>query len=143
MLAPLIFMKGDNIMVVKTIKYTDYDGNEREETFYFNLNEAEITEMQYEQVGGLREFLDKITKSNDNVEIMKMFKKILLKAYGEKSADGRRLVKSEEISTAFTQTEAYNQLFLELVDGGDEAMSEFINAIIPQSIKEKSIQAIK
>ena len=125
-------------MVVKTITYTDYDGNERTEEFRFNLNEAEITEMQYEQVGGLKAFLEKITKSNDNVEIMKMFKKILLKAYGEKSPDGRRFVKSDEISTAFTQPEAYNVLFKELIDGGDVAMSEFINGILPANFNKKA-----
>lgn len=125
-------------MVVKKITYTDYDGNERTEEFRFNLNEAEITEMQYEQAGGLKAFLERITGSNDNVEIMKMFKKILLKAYGEKSPDGRRFVKSDEISIAFTQTEAYNVLFKELIEGGDVAMSEFINGILPANFNKKN-----
>jgi len=125
-------------MIVKEITYTDYDGNTRTEKFYFNLNEAEITEMQNEKEGGLHSFLDKITKSPDNVEIMRMFKKILLRAYGEKSEDGRRLIKSKEISEAFTQTEAYNVLFLELIDGGDQAMSEFIKGMLPQSFRNKA-----
>lgn len=124
-------------MIPKEITYTDYDGNKRTETFYFNLNESEITEMQFEQQGGLKAFLEKITKSNDNVEIMRMFKKILLKSYGEKSDDGRRLIKSDELSLAFTQTPAYNELFLELVNGGDVKMFEFITGILPASFRDE------
>lgn len=125
-------------MVVKKITYTDYDGNERTESFYFNLNEAEITEMQYEQAGGLKAWLEKISEEKNTVEIMKEFKKIILRAYGEKSADGKRLVKGEEISKAFTQTEAWNQLFLEFINGGDKAMFEFINGILPANWAEKA-----
>lgn len=124
-------------MIRKPITYTDYDGNERTEVFYFNLNEAEITELQYERQGGLKAWLEKITNSVDNVEIMKEFKKILLKSYGVKSDDGRRLIKSEQISQEFTQTEAYNKLFIELVTGGDVAMANFIHGILPQGWSEK------
>lgn len=129
-------------MLTKEITYTDYDGNKRTEKLYFNLNQTELTEMQFEHAGGLREFLEKITESPDNVEIMKMFKKILLKAYGEKSPDGRRLMKSDEISKAFTETEAYNVLFMELIDGGDIAISNFINAILPDNwhVKREEIK---
>ena len=119
-------------MLVKEITYTDYDGNKRTEKFYFNLNESELAELELTTPGGLREWLDKITKSMDKVEIMKTFKKILMASYGEKSLDGKRLVKSEELSTAFTQTEAYNVLFLELINGSDVAMANFINAIVPK-----------
>ena len=119
-------------MLVKEITYTDYDGNKRTEKFYFNLNESELAELELTTPGGMREWLEKITKSVDKVEIMKTFKKILMASYGEKSPDGKRLVKSEEISTAFTQTEAYNVLFLELINGSDIAMANFINAIVPK-----------
>ena len=124
-------------MVKKTITYTDYDGNQRTETFYFNLNEAELTELQYEHQGGLKAWLEKIANANDNVEIMKEFKRILLRAYGEKSADGRRLIKNEEVSKAFTETEAYNQLFLQFINGGDKAMVEFIKGILPANLQSQ------
>lgn len=124
-------------MIRKSITYTDYDGNERTETFYFNLNETEITELQYERQGGLKAWLEKITNSNDNVEIMKEFKKIILKAYGVKSDDGRRLIKNQQVIDEFTQTEAYNKLFMELVTGGDVAMANFIYGILPSNWSEQ------
>ena len=119
-------------MLKKTISFTDYNGVERTEDFYFNLNEAELTEMQLMKEGGLREWLEKMIKSENKVEIMKMFKMIILKAYGEKSADGRRFVKSDAISEAFTQTEAYNKLFMELVSN-ESTMSEFVKGIVPSA----------
>lgn len=124
-------------MTKEKITYTDYDGNVRTETFYFNLNEAELTEMQFEKEGGLKAWLEKISEEQNNVEIMKMFKKIILRAYGVKSDDGKRLMKSEEISLAFSQTEAYNQLFIKLISGGDVSMLNFIQAILPENFRAK------
>lgn len=117
-------------MLKKTITYTDYNGNERTETFYFNLSKAEILEMDMENYGGLSDMLAAIADSKDIPTAVKIFKKILLKAYGEKSADGKRFIKSEELSTAFSQTEAYNKLFMELATGETSA-ADFINGIIP------------
>ena len=122
-------------MTKEKITYTDYDGNVRTETCYFNLNEAELTEMQFEKQGGLKSWLEKISEEQDSVEIMKMFKTIILRSYGIKSDDGRRLIKSDEISLAFSQTEAYNQLFIKLISGGDVAMINFIKAILPESFR--------
>ena len=118
-------------MLKKTIKYVDYNGSERTEDFYFNYTKAELAEMQFSKEGGLGEWLDKIVKADDKVQIMKTFKEIILGAYGEKSDDGRRFVKSPEISKAFTQTEAYNQLFSELIED-DKKMSDFIHAVVPE-----------
>jgi hypothetical protein len=117
-------------MLKKTITYTDYNGNERTETFYFNLSKAEILEMDMENYGGLSDMLTAIAESKDIPTAVKIFKRIVLKAYGEKSTDGKRFIKSEELSTAFSQTEAYNKLFMELVTGETSA-SDFINGIIP------------
>lgn len=119
-------------MIKKTITFTDYDGVERTEDFYFNLNEAELTEMQLSKVGGLKEWLERMVKSENKVEIMKMFKMIILKAYGEKSPDGRRFIKSDALSEEFTQTEAYNKLFMELVTN-ETTMSEFVKGIVPSN----------
>lgn len=122
-------------MLKKTVKYTDYDGNEREEDFYFNLTKAEVLEMQLSKDGGLEKTIRKIIAAQDKAELIKLFKEIVLKAYGEKSADGRRFVKSEEISTAFTQTEAYSNLFIELISNEAAAVA-FINGIIPQDLQQ-------
>lgn len=117
-------------MLKKTITYTDYNQAERTEDFYFNLTKAEVMEMEMSTSGGLAEMIKKIVAAKDAPAIIKVFKDLILKAYGEKSPDGKRFIKSEEIATAFAQTEAYSQLFMELATDPDKA-AEFVNGIIP------------
>ena len=123
-------------MVVKKIKYVDFNGVEREEEFMFNLTEAEITEMELTTDGGLSDSIKKIISAQDTPQIIETFKMLLLKSYGQKSADGRRFIKSEELSKEFTQTNAYSQLFMELAYD-DNAAIAFINGIIPESMRER------
>ena len=120
-------------MLKKTITYTDYNGVSRTEDFYFNLTQAEITEMELSTSGGLAEMIQKIVAAKDAPAIIKVFKDLILKAYGEKSLDGKRFVKSDEIRTAFSQTEAYSQLFMELAFD-DKKAAEFVNGIIPANM---------
>jgi hypothetical protein len=117
-------------MLKKTIKYSDYNGLERTEDFYFNLTKAELMEMEMSTAGGLTEMINKIVATQDAPAIIKIFKELVLKAYGEKSADGKRFIKSEELATAFSQTEAYSILFMELATDPDAA-SAFVNGIVP------------
>ena len=124
-------------MLKKTITYNDYNGTERTEDFYFNLTKAEIMEMEMSTTGGLAEMITKIVATKDAPAIIKIFKELILKAYGEKSPDGKRFIKSEEISTAFSQTEAYSQLFMELATDADAA-STFVNGIVPAT-EQKAI----
>lgn len=119
-------------MLKKTITYTDYNGVERTEDFYFNLSRAEIAEMS--GVGGLVEKLQGIASTEDPAAIIKIFKELILKAYGEKSVDGKRFIKSNEISEAFSQTEAYSQLFMEMATDA-KAAADFFNNIIPSTVK--------
>ena len=121
-------------MLKKIITYTDYNGVERTEPFYFNLSKAELMEMELGVTGGMTEMLDKIIAAKDAPSLMKTFKEMIMKSYGIKSNDGKRLVKSEEISTAFTQTEAYSVLFMELITD-DKAAADFVNGIIPNEIQ--------
>lgn len=118
-------------MLKKNIKYVDYDGNERTEDFYFNLNKAEVIELQLGTVGGLTKTLEKIVQEKDTSRIIEYFKTIILKAYGEKSADGRRFIKSQELRDAFEQNEAYSELFMELARDAKMA-AEFINGVLPK-----------
>ena len=118
-------------MIKKTIKYVDWKGNEREEDFYFNLSKPELMEMELTTKGGMSEYLEKIVKAQSKEELIKWFKVIILKAYGEKSEDGRRFIKSDELSTAFSQTGAFEKLYMELVTDENKA-SEFVNAIVPE-----------
>ena len=123
-------------MVEKKIKNTDFNGVEREGEYMFNLTEAEITEMELTTDGGLRDSIKKIISAQDTPQIIETFKMLLLKSYGEKSADGRRFIKSDELSKEFTQTNAYSQLFMELAND-DKAAVAFINGIIPESMRER------
>ena len=122
-------------MIKKTITYVDYNGVERTEDFYFNLSKAEVAEMEMSVEGGFSKMLEEIVASKDNVKIVSLFKQMVLKAYGEKSADGRRFVKSEEISKAFSETEAYSEIFMSLALNESEAAA-FVNGIMPANLNK-------
>lgn len=128
-------------MLKKTIKYTDYNGVERTEDFYFNLSNAEIMEMELGTKGGFAEMINKVVAAQDTPTIVKIFKELVLKAYGEKDADGKHFIKSKELSTAFSQTEAYSILFMELATDADAA-SKFVNGIVPAEAVAKANQSI-
>lgn len=123
-------------MIAKTIKYKDFNGVDREEKFYFNLTKAEVTEMELSTEGGLVEHINRIVEAQDAPSIIKEFKSLILKSYGEKSADGKRFKKVDEagvpLSIAFSETEAYSNLFMELAQD-DKAAAEFVNGIMPSN----------
>lgn len=123
-------------MIVKTIKYEDYNGNVREEKFYFNLSKAEILEMEASKNGGLSAYIQRIAEEQDAPKIMELFKELLQKSYGVKSDDGKRFIKSKELTEAFVQTEAYSELFVLLASNADEA-TEFVNGVIPKNLAGK------
>lgn len=123
-------------MLTKSIKYTDYNGVEREEDFYFNLNKAELTEMELSHDGGLTGMIERIVKEKNSKEIIKVFKDLVLKAYGVKSDDGKRFIKNDEVRDAFAQTEAYSELFMELAMNADAAAA-FVNGIVPSNKSDK------
>lgn len=118
-------------MIKKTITCFDFDGNERTETFYFNLTKAECMEMELSASGGLEKTIQRIIDAKDTKLIVDTFKELILKAYGEKSPDGKYFYKSPEISAKFAATEFYSELFMELSSDADAA-SKFFNGIIPQ-----------
>lgn len=124
-------------MLKKTFTFTDYNGNERKEDHYFNLNKAEIMEMEMSISGGLAEMITRIVAAQDHPAIIKIFKELILKAYGIKSADGRRFEKSAKISEEFAQTEAYSMLFMELATNADAAAA-FVNGIVPADLNNKA-----
>ena len=126
-------------MLKKTIAYTDYNGVERSENFYFNLTKAEIMEMELGTVGGFAEMVQRIVDAKDAPTIIKIFKDLVLKAYGEKSADGKRFIKSDELRESFAQTEAYSQLFMELATDS-KAAAAFVNGIVPADVAKQAAQ---
>lgn len=126
-------------MLKKTIKYTDFEDNVREETFCFNISRAELAMMENSELGGFRKKLERIVNAQDNVAIMEVLREIIHKSVGEVSPDGRRFVKSEEIARAFEETEAYSELIVELLSDEEKA-AEFINGIMPKEIVAQAAQ---
>lgn len=124
-------------MLKRTIKYLDYDGVEREEDFYFNLSRSELMKMELKEVGGLAKRLERIIKAKETHEIAEHFERVILDAYGEKSADGKHFRKSPEISQSFKETPAYDELFVEITTN-DEAAVAFIQGVT-QTAKDKPI----
>lgn len=122
-------------MLKKTITYTDYNGTTRKEDFYFNLTQAEVTELEVSVEGGLVEMINRIVAAQNGKVIIETFKDIILRAYGEKSPDGRRFIKNQEVRDAFAQTEAYSKLFMELATDA-KAASEFVNGIVPPNTEK-------
>ena len=123
-------------MLKKTVTYTDYNGVERTESFYFNLTKAEIVEMELGVDGGWTARMQNIIDSKDGPTIMREFKKLIMLSYGEKSEDGKRFIKSKELSEKFIQTEAYNTIFMEIVTDS-KAAAEFANGILPEDSKSR------
>ena len=121
-------------MVVREYEYEDFNGTKRKEKYYFDLSEAEVMEMEMSISGGLAETIQRIVEAQDAPEIIKIFKEIIFKAYGEKSPDGKYFNKSEELSKAFSHTKAYSMLFMELATDSVKA-AEFMNGIIPDNTK--------
>lgn len=126
-------------MYKKIITYTDYNDVERTETFLFNFSKAELAEIQMASGSGLESYINRIIETEDNKELVKIFKDLILKSYGIKSDDGKRFIKSDAIREEFAQTEAYSELFMELATN-DKAASDFINGILPAEI-QKDFQA--
>lgn len=123
-------------MLTKTITYTDYNGVKRTEKFNFNLNKAELMEMQMGTTGGYTAMIEKIIETQDLPALINIFKELVLKSYGVKSDDGKRFIKKDELTEAFQQTEAYVELYMELATDAEKA-AEFANGIIPQDLAEQ------
>lgn len=130
-------------MIKKTIAYTDYNGVERKEDFYFNLTKAEVMELEMSTKGGLAEMIQRIVAAQDQPAIIKIFKELIIKAYGVKSPDGKKFIKNQEVVDDFVQTEAFSELFMELATDADAA-AKFVNGIVPANLAEQAKQmAIK
>lgn len=117
-------------MRVEKVKFTDYNGVEREETFYFNINKAELAQLEMSVNGGFTEMLSRLSEKQDIPEIQKIFTRMLTLGFGEKSADGRRFIKSEEMTNEFTQTEAFVEIYMKLCTNVPYAL-DFISDMLP------------
>lgn len=128
-------------MLKRTFTYENFDGQEVSDDYYFNLTKAEIMELELSAYGGLEMMIKRLIEEKNSEEIVKIFKKIILMSVGEKSYDGKRFIKNDEIRNNFYQTEAYSMLFCELVQDPEKA-NEFLNAVIPKAAKPADAPAI-
>lgn len=123
-------------MLKKTLTYKDLNGNERTEDHYFDLSKSELTKMQLSVNGGLDAMIQSIIDAKDNASLIRIFDDLIMKSYGKKHPDGIQFEKSEEISRAFSQTGAYDVLFMELITDA-KAAADFINGIIPKDLADE------
>ena len=132
-------------MLKKTISYKDYNGVERKEDFYFNLSRAEVLEMEASYVRGFAGMVEKIVAAEDNETIFKVFKDMVLKAYGERTLDGKRFRKVDDngrpLWIAFSETEAYSNLIMELATNTTSAI-EFVNGILPGDMNSPNLAPV-
>lgn len=128
-------------MFKETIQYTDYNGTTRTEDLYFNINKAEMIILDNSTPGGLHNKLETISKTMDNVQIMEYFMLLIDKAYGVKSDDGKRFLKSPELVEEFKQTEAFNIFFMKLIEEEGYA-DKFVAGILPE-VSEADIARAK
>lgn len=122
----------------ETIKYSDFDGTNREEIFYFNLTRAECVALHMQTTGGLPAVLEKIVKANDIGTIYATFEDLLGRSYGVKSDDGRRLMKGKdgELFLAFKETNAYDELMCKLISIPGYS-ADFFSEVIPAEALEE------
>lgn len=134
-------------MFKKTIKYKDFNGQEREEQFYFNFSKAELMKKELSTEAGIEEKIRMLIATKDNAKIVQIFEDLILDAYGVKSEDGTRFIKSPELRASFEQSNAYSELFMEIISS-TEAQIEFINGVVsgvnmPEMNEEDAIAKLK
>ena len=123
-------------MYKKTMETVDFGGTKRTEDYYFNLTAAELMEMQLSTEGGFKEMIQRVVDAQNQTEMTQIFKKMLCKAYGVLSPDGRKFIKNEAVLNDFLATQAYSDLYMELLTDANAA-TEFFNNVIPQDLEEK------
>jgi len=126
-------------MIKKTIKYKDFNDQEREETFYFHLSKADLIQMEAQQKGGLKFYLERIQQEQDIEKIWGFLTQIVLTAYGKRSEDGARHIKNAQYREEFQSSEAFSELLMELL-GDPSKAAEFVNGIIPHDLADQIAQ---
>ena len=129
-------------MLKKTITYEDFNGDTRTETFYFNLTKTELATLEYSKGGGLSEWIKRAVEAKDGKTILATFEEIVKATYGIKSPDGKTFQKSEAIFNEFKGTNAYDQLYMELVTDADKA-ADFIIQCMPKELQGKATEEMK
>lgn len=108
-------------MIKKTVKYTDFNGNENEETFYFNLSKAELTMMEVGKPGGMSNYIKEAVESGDNTRLIELFTDLIIESYGVKSEDGKLFIKNSKLKEEFRQSAAFSEIFMEFATNPNAA----------------------
>ena len=123
-------------MLKKTMTTVDFGGTERTEDYYFNLTKAEIMEMELNTEGGFVEMIKRITEAKSQLELAQLFKKIICKSYGVLSPDGRKFIKNQDVLDDFMATQAFSDLYIDLLTDGGKKAAEFFEAVMPADMQE-------
>lgn len=123
-------------MIKKTVKFTDYNGEEVTQDVYFNLTQTELTKMQITDKGSLARYIEKIQNERDNKKLLELFDEMILNAYGEKDSTGKFFMKTDEIRTKFKCSPMYDEIFMECVGDVDKAVA-FIKGVLPKDLQDK------
>jgi hypothetical protein len=122
-------------MIKKDISYTDYDGNKREETYWFHLSKPELVAMTAEHKG-FEEYLKELAAAQNYSEMMTVYRNMIARSVGQRSEDGRRFVRTEAITEDFMQSAAFEQLFMDLMSNADAATA-FARGLLPADLVEE------
>ncbi len=129
-------------MLKRVINYKDFNGKDVSEIFYFNLTRVELVDMEVSETEGLADMLRRIIETSDTQALVAEFKKLIQSAYGQKSEDGKRFIKTPELTREFVQSAAYDELFMELATD-EKAASEFVTGIIPSDFVKEMQKEVK
>lgn len=131
-------------MFGKEITYEDFNGKQRTETKWFHMSKAEILEwMTPNGDYTMEDVLKRMVEKQNGRDVIESTRDLIYKSYGEKSLDGKRFIKSQEVKDAFMESPAYSELFMELISDA-EAAAKFVMGIIPKDMAteiEKMIAA--
>lgn len=134
-------------MIKRTVTYEDFNGVTHTEDLYFNLTKTEMSKIVLEEakfdpdgnqdeesMNAFSDRLREIGRSGDGKKIIDMFEWLLKISYGEKSEDGRRFVKNDEVYEDWRYSASYDQFWQDLMLSETGDMVEFINGIIPADL---------
>lgn len=122
-------------MLKHEITYEDFNDEKVTETLYFNISKTELMELEVEHPEGMHDWLQRMVKIEDKKKLFAEFKRIILLSYGEKSPDGKRFIKSDEIRNDFEHSAAFEALFVSLIESED-TVAKFITNVLPKDLQE-------
>lgn len=124
-------------MIKKTMTTVDFGGTERTEDYYFNLTKAEIMEMELNTEGGFNAMIKRIVEAKSQLELAQLFKQIICKSYGVLSPDGRKFIKNQAVLDDFMATQAFSDLYIELLGDGGKKAADFFEGVMPADMQDK------